>query len=870
MGGSKKQTIGYRYYFALHMGLGRGPVNEIKEIRVGDIPAYTNSINLKDSGQLITINKPDLFGGEKKEGGIQGPCYVYNGSKTQNLQPALSTALGTLPSIAAQLGGDVPSFRGVVTLWFDGLVAAMNPYPKEWSFRVRRWDAGWWDDDPWYPAKAPVYVASETLDPINLETEFPVLTEGEPTYPAPPGYYPHSITLGPYSQEAEIVAGNPDGSGFCRPDDFFFFNGVKYGASDPAATVRPAGTVLYTIPVGGTVTIQIQNTVNPHTGVTGSLHVRFQDRSIIAMNPAHILYEVNTNPEWGRGIPPELIDEDSYRACADQLFDEKLGLCIPWFRQENIKDFIPVIINHIGAVQYVDRETGKLTLRLIRADYDPDDLPLFTPDTGLLDVIDDDSSSEETAYNEIVIVGFSPQTKEDIQVRVQNLAAIQSQGEIISNTITYKGLPTRGLCSRVALRELKVQLPLRKMNVVLDRRGWRIAPGMPFRISYPEKGINNLILRGGECRDGTLTDGKITVKSVQDIFGMPDTDFIEPPASGWTPPSFTAVPSPESALYEMNWRDFYLRSTTADQDAADAGTSYVAIVAKDPPNVLTQGYDVLTKPDGGTYNTYGTVGFTNWLTLLADIGPLDTELEVVDENIDAFMVEFTAGMVVLLDDEQLEFTAFDDITRIATVKRGVADTIPAAHVADTTIWLIDDELGSDGQEYEDGEIVYAKALTRTSVDVLDESAATELSLEVNQRLFRPYPPGNVQVGGFTIYNIIGEQPEPVLTWAHRNRLTQGDVPVGHTEASVLSEAGVTYNIRVYDEDGVTLLRETDVGAVDTWTYDATMQGEDGDPVFVWIELESVRDGIASQFLYRFKVVITGGWGYGWGENWGGV
>jgi len=153
---------------------------------------------------------------------------------------------------------------------------------------------------------------------------------------------------------------------------------------------------------------------------------------------------------------------------------------------------------------------------------------------------------------------------------------------------------------------------------------------------------------------------------------------------------------------------------------------------------------------------------------------------------------------------------------------------------------------------------------------LDESAATELSLEVNQRLFRPYPPGNVQVGGDTIYNIVGEQPEPVLTWAHRNRLTQGDVPVGHTEGSVVSEAGVTYNIRVYDEDGVTLLRETDVGAVDTWTYDATMQGEDGDPVFVWIELESVRDGIASQFLYRFKVVITGGWGYGWGENWGGV
>lgn len=741
--GAKKQTIGYKYFFSLHMGLGRGPLNEIREIRVGDVPAYTSVIDLKNSGQLITINKPELFGGEKKEGGIQGPCYVYNGAADQELQGALSTSLGTLPSIAAQLGGDVPNFRGVVSLWFDGLVAAMNPYPKEWSFRVRRWDAGWWNDDPWYPAKARILIQTD--------------------------------------------------------DDYVY-----------------------------------------------------------AMNPAHMLYEINTNPEWGRGMPTDLIDEESYVACANQLCSEGLGLCIPWFRQESIKDFIPVIINHIGAVQYVDRETGKLSLRLIRGDYDPDDLPLFTPETGLLDIIDDDASSEETAYNEIVVVGFDPAKKEEIQVRVQNLAAIQSQGEIISNTIQYKGFPTRQLCARAALRELKVQLPLRKMNVVLDRRGWRIAPGMPFRISHPGKGISNMILRAGECRDGTLTDGKITVKSVQDIFGMPDTQFIEPPASGWTPPNFTALPSPESALYEMNFRDFYLRTTTADQDALDAGSSYIAILAKAPETGLTQGYDVLTKPDGGEYDTFATVGFTDWLTLLDDIAPLDTEIEVEDENISTFLAEFEAGMVVLIDEEQLEFTAFDEVTRLATVKRGVADTIPAAHTAGATIWLLDDEIGSDGEEYLDGETVYAKALTRTSTDLLDQSAASELSVEVNGRVFRAYPPGNVQVDGDSIYDLASvTYDEPVLTWAHRNRLTQGDVPVGHTEGSTGPEDGVTYNIRVYDEDGVTLLRETDVGAVDTWTYDATMQAADSDPAEVWIELESIRDSLASQFLYRFNLILGG-------------
>lgn len=757
MGGSKKQTIGYKYFFSLHMGIGRGPVNEIAEIRVGDIPAYSSPIDLASSGKLVTINKPELFGGEKKEGGIQGPLYCYNGADDQVLQPALSSSLGTLPSIASSLGGDVPNFRGVLTLWFDGLVAAMNPYPKEWSFRIRRSTAGWWQNSPWYPEKARIILQSES------------------------------------------------------------------------------------------------------------------GKQVHAMNGAHMLYEVNTNPEWGRGMPPELIDEASYITAANTLCDEGLGLCIPWFRQENIKDFIPVIINHIGGVQYVDRETGKLTLRLIRGDYNPEDLPLFTPDTGLLEVLDDDSSAEEGSYNEIIVKGFDPTTKEEISIRVQNLAAIQSQGEIISNTVEYRGLATRSLCGKVGVRELKVQLPLRRMTVVLDRRGWRIAPGMPFRISDPDKGINNLILRAGECSDGTLTDGRINIKSVQDVFGMPSTDFIVPPGSGWTPPNFDAVPAPEQRLYEVNWRDFYRTTDPADQNAVDAGSSYVAILAKDPPNTQTQGFDVLISTVSGDYDTdeAPTVGFTNWLTLFGDIAPLDDTLEVADENIAQFMTEFSDGMVVMIDDEHIQFVTFDDITRTATLKRGVADTIPAAHTDGTTVWLIDDEMGSDGVEYQDGETVYAKALTRTSTDVLLQASATEMSLEVNQRLFRPYPPGNVQVDGESIYALVGYSAEPVFTWTHRDRIVEGDFPVGHEEASVGPEDGVTYNIRVYGSDGVTLLRETDVGLVDTWTYDAAMRTADGSPDEIWVELESVRDGLASQYLYRFKVVLVGGWGYSWGENWGG-
>lgn len=753
MGAGKKQTIGYRYYFSLHMGIGRGPLNEIAEVRVGDLTATDAPINIANGGVLTGISKPELFGGDKKEGGVQGPMYVYNGARDQVLQPAMRG----LPSIAASLGGDVPSFRGIVSLWFDGMVCAMNPYPKEWSFRVRRSTAGWWENNPWNPATALIPLTSESGKPIH------------------------------------------------------------------------------------------------------------------AMNGAHIIYEVNTNPEWGRGMPPELIDEASFIRAANQLYEEGLGLCLPWFRQETIKEFLPVVVNHIGGVQYVDRETGKLALKLIRGDYNVLDLPLFTPDTGLLDILDDDSSGEETSYNEIIVKGFDPTTKEDISVRVQNLASIQSQEEIISNTVEYKGLATRDLCSRVALRELKVQLPLRRMTVLLDRRGWRIQPGMAFRISYPERGIENMVLRAGECNDGTLVSGKISIKAVQDIFGMPTTSFVTPEPGGWTPPNFDAVPPPETRLYELNWRDYYIRSAQADRDAVDLGTSFIAEMAMDPPNSSTQGFDIATKlstePD---FVMYLNGGFTAWLKLGDDLQPLDDMLTVAPENRANFAAEYVAGMVVLIDDEQLQFVSFNEDTGIAVLLRGVADTIPAPHTEGATIWLVDDEMVSDNREYQDGEIVQAKALTRTSTDLLELDEAETDVLEVNQRVFRPYPPANVKVGGVSIYEPLDTQTEAAVTWAHRDRIMQQDVAIGHLEASVGPETGVTYNIRIYGPDGVTLLSETDVGAVDNWTFTTARQVAAGSPSRVFIELESKRDGVASQQHYRFEVVIASGWGYDWGQNYGGA
>lgn len=202
MGGKSggSQTIGYRYYMSIHMGLCRGPIDELVQINVGDVHAWpipdgdsetiagkvtvaqgpdNTGVALWESGAATevpaseintisnvgvdsngltygSINAPKLFGGDKKEGGIQGSFTMLWGRASQ-----LVTA-----GIANLLGGRVPAFRGVATVFYDGMICSLNPYPKTWTFRVRRVTSGW-DGAVWQPSLAVIWMQWGRVKAMN-------------------------------------------------------------------------------------------------------------------------------------------------------------------------------------------------------------------------------------------------------------------------------------------------------------------------------------------------------------------------------------------------------------------------------------------------------------------------------------------------------------------------------------------------------------------------------------------------------------------------------------------------------------------------------------------------------------------------------
>jgi len=793
MGGKGGSTIGYWYIMSLLCGLGRRSSNGLLAIEADDKLAFVGEVT--DETPTI-IRKPNLFGGEKKEGGLQGAFRLLRGAPDQILPPQVDVAVSSsypvkvaeIPNPKEAIGGRVSELRGVETLIYHGSVSANNYYPKEWHFLRWRTTEGWLSGECWYPAKATIWMAGD-------------------------------------GHQLETVTGEASGGGIM-------------------------GLLVRALTSGLSNTEEADNTIR-------------------AMNPAHIIYECMTDAELGANRSPDLIDENSFILAANTLCTEGFGLCFNWARQEEVDVFIQTVIDHIGGALYIDRSTGKYVLRLIRDDYDPDDLPHYDKFSGLLEIEEDDSAGSDEAINEVVVKGRDQAIGgrgKPFEVRTPNLGGYGEEG-IISRSVDYPGIPTRALAMRVAQRELRAAASgLKRFKLKLDRRAWRLAPAGVIRISSIEHGISNMILRVGDVEHGSTSEQEISVRAMEDVFGMPEASFRSSAPGAWLPPDQEAKVAAATKLVEGGYRDLFKRLGPSDITAVTPTAAFIGQLAQSA-NYAYQ-YELASRADGEPdFVIRATGSFTFRTELTAAVEPLDTEILVT--SVEGFD-EVSVGDALMIGDEIVRYVAIDVDTLTVTIARGCADTVPAAHAIGDEVWTIDDDLTSDQREYASGETVETKVLTITPSDRLELDEVTADTIDLAARHYMPYPPGDVRVDGDSIYAMAGEYPEPHITGTHRDRLVQADQLIEHDEPSVGPEAGTTYSIDVLPIDSETPLRQvTGLANVD-WTYDTTMQTADGNPTKVRIRLWSVRDGEDSWQRYDFIVTILGGYGYGYGLNYGGA
>lgn len=135
MGKKSTKTVYYEYFISLSYGMCYGPVDELVQVWFKEKEAVKLGDGLIGSGS-VQIDKPDLFGGFEREGGIVGTLEFYSGTDTQLMSKEMADRMGLKPENA-------PGYRDLCHIFLRGdensgrpgmSVSCMSPnVPAMWT-----------------------------------------------------------------------------------------------------------------------------------------------------------------------------------------------------------------------------------------------------------------------------------------------------------------------------------------------------------------------------------------------------------------------------------------------------------------------------------------------------------------------------------------------------------------------------------------------------------------------------------------------------------------------------------------------------------------------------------------------------------------
>jgi len=510
-------------------------------------------------------------------------------------------------------------------------------------------------------------------------------------------------------------------------------------------------------------------------------------------NPIHILYEVITENSIGE------IDDASFRAAADTLYNENFGLSFLW-KGGSIRRFMDEIINHIGGVLYVRPTTGKFYVKLVRDDYTISNLPVLD-ETNIISLESYQRRTLSDTINQITVKYIEEDTGKEASVSVQDLANIQAQGQIVEDVRNYVGIANHDLATRVAQRDIGAgSALLGKVTLKVNRDAYNLMPGDVFVLNWDILGITQMVCRVVEINYGTLDKNEITIKALEDVYALPSAVYTEVQAPYWEDPILDPTPCPVEEIYEAPYWDVKRNMDEANFDYIPDDAGYIVTLGS-RPNGAAFNYELQTD-DGGGYSATGKYSFAPVCSLSAAISETDTSASISIVS-DMNLAESGNDKYAWIGNEAVRIDSIDLTAGTLTIGRGVLDTVPAAHSSGEMVVFAGAKwYGMDSTEYTAGQSIDAKLLPVTGKGTLDLSAAAILTKVLNSRLDRPYPPAHLQVNGVLYPDLaVGDM---ALDWYHRDKTQQDGSLVDDTMADVGPETGTTYSIEIrrLDTDGV--------------------------------------------------------------------
>lgn len=599
--------------------------------------------------------------------------------------------------------------------------------------------------------------------------------------------------------------------------------------------------------------------------------------SFIHANPIDCIYECLISTQWGAGIDPAHIYgglgnniENQFAAAALVAYFEGLAFDYLWSSSSPVEEMIAEILRYVDGAIWTDPADGLIKIKLARDDYldEIDSLPVLSND-DFIEIQSFTRGSWRETKSE-VRVSFPDQAKADFETNTatwRNPANYAIQGANEAAEITFRGCPSLRLANRLAAREGRVlSTPLARLRGTVDRKIWQFHPCSVFKFNWPEQGISNLIMRITTMNLGTLEEGTIEIQCAQDVFAAGRATYNPPSSTIWTDPlGGDAEDSPYAAAGEIPYwmqRDDVPRAFGVASRPSSAHPSYdgsldgevdLLGVEFTPTGTLVAALDQLSGTD------YNTAGFTVQSVVDADLIEAGDTTSIPAEG---------ASLAILGDPNgSHEWIAFESFTDnedgtvvLDNVWRGLLDTPPRDWPIGTRVYFYSAGSSLFVKALANGDVAVFEALTRTMRDQLLAADATNHSHTMQSRALRPLPPYYVRLGG-SYTNELQAVGDVVLTWREQSRLAMPEI-LKQSATTGAAEDGVTYEIDIYGEDLVTILRNVTGLSSPTYTYTNANELSDSGASELQFRLKfqiySKRDGLRSLFpwiryVYRSEI-----------------
>jgi hypothetical protein len=245
----------------------------------------------------------------------------------------------------------------------------------------------------------------------------------------------------------------------------------------------------------------------------------------------------------------------------------------------------------------------------------------------------------------------------------------------------------------------------------------------------------------------------------------------------------------------------------------DRTAAKLITVAARPSDRLTDAHAIWTRYDwphgrGAAFEYEKRVDpeFTPWVTVGALLDYLDTTLLIGRTSFTdgVPLLNVQVGQVALVDAEFIRIDALDATT--LTIARGCYDTVPTKHGVGARVWFVEAAAGNDPNAYpytldsfrQLGSAAEVKMVPAVYGPPLNLKDVPTDHIDMQHRVDRPYAPGEVLVNGLPWHKgcVVTKDQVVRISWAHRNRDTQGATVVDHHGPTRAPEDGQKYRLSI--------------------------------------------------------------------------